>query len=92
MHPWREKKKSESDGDDEVFDHVAAHVARVEQRGIGPNRFPRHRRENINVQPKNRKQEQIEQTEAKRLAHFSGMGRQSQCSHERHGVKEEQKV
>src|SRR5580692_6612558 len=66
-----EEQKAKTSRYHQIFDQVSGHIARIEQIRIVFNDFPRHGRKNVDVQPANSEQEQIDETESPSLPHLA---------------------
>src|SRR5271163_2984445 len=86
------EQNSEADRDHQIFDEICGNIARMKQRWFGLNAFPGHGRENINIEPDDSEQQQIDQAEAKCLAHFPGVGHERDGGHERNGVQKKEQI
>jgi hypothetical protein len=86
------EQKTETNDDEEIFDHVTNDVVRMKQFRIGGNNFPRHGGEDVDVQPQNGEEQQVHEAEAQRLAHFARVGHERQSGHERDGMKEKKQI
>ena len=86
------KQEAETGDGHEIFDHVTHDIVRMKQFRIRRDRLPGHGDKDVDVQPKDREEQQVHETEAQSLAHFPGVGHQRQSGHERDGMQEKQEV
>jgi hypothetical protein len=56
------------------------------------NGFPRHRRKNVDVEPDNSEQQEIDEAKAECLPHFSRMRHERDRGHKRDGVEKEEQI